>query len=42
VDDDFDLVIGDLPTTGVLKFYVIATNPADDSPKSAVAELSLG
>jgi hypothetical protein len=42
VDDDFDLVIGDLPTTGVLKFYVIATNPAGDSPKSAVAELSLG
>jgi hypothetical protein len=42
VDDDFDLIIDDLPATGVLKFYVIGTNPAGDSPKSAVAELSLG
>jgi hypothetical protein len=42
VDDDFDLIIDDLPTTGVLKFYVIATNPAGDSPKSTVAELKLG
>jgi hypothetical protein len=37
-----DLTLEDLPTTGALKFYVQATNPAGDSPKSAVAEAALG
>jgi hypothetical protein len=41
-EDDLDLLLENLPTTGLLKFYVIATNPAGDSPKSAVVELALG
>lgn len=36
-----DLTLTNLPTTGTLKFYVQATNPAGDSPKSVVVELSL-
>jgi hypothetical protein len=41
VEDDLDLLLENLPTTGVLKFYVIATNPAGDSPKSEVVEINL-
>jgi len=41
VEDDLDLLLENLPATGVLKFYVQASNPAGDSPKSAVMELSL-
>ena len=38
---ELDLILENLPTTGTLKFYVQATNPAGDSPKSEVAEVSL-
>ena len=41
VEDDLDLLLENLPATGLLKFYVIATNPAGDSPKSATAEITL-
>lgn len=41
VEDDLDLLLENLPPTGLLKFYVIATNPSGDSPKSAVVELPL-
>lgn len=41
VEEDLDLLLENLPTTGVLKFYVIATNPAGDSPKSVVLEMAL-
>jgi hypothetical protein len=37
-----DLTLENFPTTGTLKFYVQATNLAGDSPKSTVAETSLG
>lgn len=39
---ELDLTLENLPLTGTLKFYVQATNPAGDSPKSAVAEVNLG
>ncbi len=38
---ELDVTLENLPATGTLKFYVQATNPAGDSPKSAVAELVL-
>lgn len=39
---ELDLTLENLPLTGTLKFYVQATNPAGDSPKSAVVEVNLG
>lgn len=41
VEDDLDLLLENLPTNGVLKFYVTATNPAGDSPKSEVVSITL-
>jgi len=41
VEDDLDLLLENLPASGVVQFYVIATNPAGDSPKSATAEITL-
>lgn len=37
-----DITFENLPTNGTLKFYVQGTNPAGDSPKSAVVEVVLG
>ena len=39
---ELDLTLENLPLTGTLKFYVQATNPVGDSPKSAVVEVALG
>ncbi len=41
METDLDVLLENLPTTGTLKFYVQAQNPAGDSPKSEVAELTL-
>lgn len=38
---ELDLTLESLPLTGTLKFFVQATNPGGDSPKSAVVEISL-
>lgn len=38
---DLDVTIENLPVSGTLEFYVQATNPAGDSPKSEIVELAL-
>jgi len=41
VDDDLGHTFEGLPTTGTLSVYIVATNPAGDSPASETAEISL-
>lgn len=42
LERDRDYTFEGLPTTGKLEVYVVATNPAGDSPASETAELTLG
>ena len=42
VEDDRDYTFEGLPAAGKLLVYIVATNPAGDSPASETAEISLG